>query len=120
MPNKIYIISDMEFDHCCFFDGGVYRDDYGYHSRNRIDITNFEGIKRKYEKAGYELPALIFWNVESRQDNVPIKKDERGVVLCSGSSPSTFKHLMKNIDTLTPFDLMLDVLNSSRYDVIKL
>ena len=115
MPDKIYIISDMEFDRCCIFEEG-YGNRYGRHS----DITNFEGIKRLYEKAGYKLPALVFWNVESRHDNVPIKKDERGVILCSGSSPSTFKHLMKSIDDLTPFNLMLDVLNSPRYDSVKL
>ena len=110
MPDKLYIISDMEFDSCSTF--GAYTRD--------VSATNFETMKRKYASAGYEMPQLVFWNVESRHDNVPISKDERGVVLVSGCSPSIFKHIMGSIEELTPVDMMLEVLNSPRYDVITL
>ncbi|MFX0066597.1 MAG: DUF2828 family protein [Candidatus Hermodarchaeota archaeon] len=109
MLDKIYIISDMEFDQCILFN-----------SRKIVDTTNIKGIKMKYKKAGYEKPRLVFWNVESRKDNVPIKKDERGVVLVSGCSPSIFEYLMKGREEFSPIDLMLDVLNSPRYDNITL
>jgi len=97
LPSTIYIVSDMEFDECA--SGG----------------TNFENIKIKYSEAGYEMPTLVFWNVDSRNDNSPVTKDENGVVLVSGSSASTFKTAVSNT---TPMDFMKEVLNSKRYSAI--
>lgn len=99
MPKTIYIISDMEFDSCT----------------ESPDETNFKVIKQKYEDAGYEMPTLVFWNVDSRQDNVPVDKDERGIVLVSGSSPTVFKMVMEKMN---PEEFMRSVLNSERYDKI--
>jgi hypothetical protein len=97
MPRKIFIVSDMEFDAC---------------SSNRS--TNFETIKAKYRASGYEMPVLIFWNVDARNDQSPVKFDERGVMLVSGQSPTIFKSVM-NSKTVTPYDLMLEVLMGERY-----
>jgi len=106
MIKKIYIITDMEFDQA---DG-----DYSYYRRGQ---TNFEVIKQKFTNAGYEMPLLVFWNVDSRQNNVPVSVDERNVLLVSGSSPSVFKTLMSG-KSYTPYEVMLEVLNSERYDRI--
>lgn len=99
MPKTIYIISDMEFDEAT--------------SDNKK--TNFKIIKQKYKEAGYELPILVFWNVDSKQNNTPVTKETDGVLLISGSSPSVFKMVMKRT---TPYDFMLSVLNSDRYKKI--
>lgn len=98
MPNTIYIISDMEFD-----------------SASREE-TNYEVIKKKYSDAGYEMPVLVFWNVDSRQNNVPVIQNENGVILVSGCSPSIFKMVMER---KAPYDFMLSVLNSKRYKPIE-
>ena len=97
MPSSIYIISDMEFNGCT----------YG--------VTNFEDIKRKYKEAGYEMPVIVFWNVNSHQNNVPVDKNEQGVILISGASASTFKMA---IERTTPYKFMLDVLNGERYSKV--
>lgn len=99
MPKKIYVVSDMEFDSC----GGL--------------NTNFEMIKKNYREAGYTLPQLIFWNVNSKQNNVPVKSNEKGVALVSGYSPIIFKNLIGNKD-LSPISIMLEVLNGKRYEKI--
>jgi hypothetical protein len=99
MPGTIYIVSDMEFDAAT--------------SSNKK--TNFKIIKQKYSEAGYQMPQLVFWQVDSRQNNVPVKEDEQGVILVSGSSPSTFKMVMQKT---TPYKFMLSVLNSERYKKI--
>lgn len=98
MPQTIYIVSDMEFDACT----------NGRH-------TNLDSIREKYERAGYKMPKLVFWNVDSRQNNVPAKENDRGVALVSGSSPSTFRFV---VEGTTPQEFMLEVLNSERYSKI--
>lgn len=102
LPSKIFIVSDMEFNEA---------DRVG---RNK---TNFEVIKEKYKEAGYEMPQLVFWNVNSHQNNVPVQKDERGVYLVSGCSAATFKNII-NVKEVTGVELMLNVLNSPRYEKV--
>lgn len=101
MLKKIYIVSDMEFD-SCIRDG---------------NMTNFRMMETKYQEAGYELPTVVFWNVNSRNDQQPITIDEKGVYLVSGCSPSIFKSIMES-KTITPLDLMLEVLDKDRYACI--
>ena len=106
MPKKIYIISDMEFDEAT---------SDSYYGRCH-DKTNFEVIKKKYKNAGYEMPQLVFWNVNSKQNNVPVKYNEDGVALVSGCSPSIFKYVMEGT---TPEMFMHQVLDSNRYNLIE-
>ena len=110
MIKKIYIISDMEFDEA---QRGY---SYSYYG-NRKQLTNFEEIERKYNESDYDMPLLVFWNVDSRQNNVPVSANEENVLLVSGSSPSIFKTLMSG-KSYTPFDVMLETLNSERYSRI--
>lgn len=98
MPEILYVISDMEFDSCV--SGG----------------SNFAEIKAKFESMGYKLPHVVFWNVNARGTHVPVLKDEGNVSLFSGASASTFKHAVAG---LTPYESMLEVLNSERYERIK-
>ncbi len=100
MPSKLYIISDMEFD-CCVNDGSV---------------TNFERAKWRYRDAGYKLPQVVFWNVQSRHRQQPVKKNEQGAVLVSGCSPKVFEMVMA--DSITPEKYMMEVLMSERYAAI--
>ena len=102
LPNTIYIVSDMEFDEASS----------GWGEK---DKTNFEVIKQKYSEAGYEMPVLVFWNVDSRQKNVPVKQNKNGVILVSGCSPSIFKMVMEKT---TPYKFMINILNSPRYKLI--
>ena len=100
MPGTIYIISDMEFDE----------------ATSENDETNFAIIKQKYKEAKYDMPILVFWSVDSRQNNVPVTENEKGVILISGSSASVFKMAMEKT---TPYEFMLSVLNSERYKNIE-
>lgn len=100
MPSKLYIISDMEFDYCV--SGG--------------DMTNFEYAKQMFAEAGYKLPTVVFWNVQSRNTGQPVKKNEQGVALVSGASPQIFAMLKDDI--LDPYGYMLKVLLDARYEGI--
>ena len=97
MPAKLYIISDMEFDHCV----------------KNSSMTNFENAKASYAAAGYILPDLVFWNVDSRHEQQPVKENDRGVALVSGNSPRIFSMIMDG--ELNPYDFMLSVIDTERY-----
>ncbi len=95
LPKVLYIISDMQFDS----------------QMDNCDETNFETAKRLFNEAGYELPHVVFWNVNARDDS-PATKYDGNVTLISGSSQSTFKYAVAG---KTPLDSMNDILNSERY-----
>lgn len=101
IPKVIYIISDMEFNSVT---GGS-------------NETNYEVAKRKFEAAGFQLPHVVFWNVASRNENVPTTAAENNVTLVSGLSQSTFRYVLEG---KTPVQSMLDILNSDRYAQIVL
>ena len=98
MPQKLIIVSDMQFDSAC-------------RSNKR---TNFEQIQKLYRKAGYEMPQLVFWNVNALGGNVPIKSHDTGTALVSGCSPSTLKSVLTD-KVITPLDIMRDVVYDDRY-----
>lgn len=100
LPTMVLIISDMEFDAAC-----------------RTN-TNFEILRSKFEISGYKMPSLIFWNVNGREGNVPINKNDKNVALVSGASPSIIKNIL-SAKQITPMDIMLNTLNNKRYDCIE-
>jgi hypothetical protein len=101
MPTCILIMSDMEFNEAT--------------CRSN---TAFDMIRRKYEEAGYTLPKIVFWNLCSRQDNFPVTSNDQGVALVSGFSPSILSTVLKG-GAMNPVQIMLDTLNTPRYEAIK-
>ncbi|MBR5975094.1 MAG: DUF2828 family protein [Clostridiales bacterium] len=100
LPKRLFIISDMEFD-CC---------------AKGAAVTNFERAKKMFTEAGYDLPQIVFWNVAARSRQVPVEKNEQGVILVSGSTPMIFSMVTEgNID---PYAFMLSVVNGKRYSGI--
>lgn len=108
LPQNVIIISDMEFDAACGFDR------WGS-NRGTNKLTLMEGIGKKFEVAGYNLPHLIFWNVDARQNNIPMLGNGP-ISYVSGMSPAIFETIMSG---KTGYDLMMEKLNSERYFVIQ-
>lgn len=100
MPKAIIVISDMEIDDCANKDWGFYDD-----------------MRRRYAENGYEIPTVIFWNVNSRHDVFHADANRKGVQLVSGASTAVFKQLMDNIG-LNAREAMERVINSERYNAI--
>lgn len=96
LPKKIYIISDMEFDECV----------------NNGDLTIFQNAKQMFNDKNYELPELVFWNVDARNNQVPVTINDDMVQLVSGASPILFKQILSGRNA---YDLMVEILNSERY-----
>ena len=105
MPERLYILSDMEFDKGMNHRGA---------NQNQIN-TLLEVIAQEWKREGYELPQLIFWNLDARQDNIPMLKGGRFAYL-SGFSPVMLKQILSGKDG---YDLMIaKLVDSGRYDVI--
>lgn len=102
MPKKLIVISDMQFDSAL-----------GYRARK----TLFKGMKEKFESHGYQMPTVVFWNVDSKKTAFQVSEDDKNVLLCSGCSPVILKGVLKYNN---PMDLVLETLNAPRYDLIKI
>ena len=108
----VLIISDMEFDSAttCYC--------YSWPSTSVRDMpTVFESIRKKYKDEGYDLPGMVFWNVNSRTNAVPLQENKYGLKLLSGFSQNVIKMALSN--KLDPFEVLKETLLSKRYEVIK-
>ena len=93
MIERVLIISDMEFDCCSSKD------------------STFEFYKKAFEEAGYELPEIVFWNVEARDTHLPVTQNEKGVKLVSGASANIFASVVSgDLKVVTPYEFMLQML----------
>ena len=123
LPQTLLIISDMEFDEA--------RGQYYYHD-NEDSKTLFKEIQEKFNKYGYEMPTCVFWNVNA-DVKFPVDSEEKGCILLSGYSNNNFRallgadliqeepHLIDTTDekvTVTPYESMVSILNSERYEKI--
>lgn len=100
LPKSLIIITDMEFDSA---------------TRNNKPFIN--EMKELFEANGYEMPNIVFWNVNSRNSTYHSKADMPNVQLVSGQSTSTFKHLVEGLNK-TPYEMMCQILSDKRYDRI--
>lgn len=103
MPQVILILSDMQFDQC-----------------TRYDDNALYSIRKRYARAGYEMPKVIFWNINGRSGQSPVKVRDENTALISGFSPSIMKYVLApgNLEKLSPYNMMMEVVNSPRYAVI--
>ena len=101
MPKALVVVSDMEIDPY-------------FHGRRGFDFVQTQ--KTKFARFGYELPKLIMWNVEARNDTFLSQNDD--VVLVSGQSVSTFHNLCQSLGGKTAWDFMCEVLNDPMYDCV--
>ena len=101
MPETIVICSDMQFDG----------------TRFNLNKTLFEDIIDEYEAAGYKMPRLCFWNINDRgEKSIPLQQNDLGLILCSGFSVQIMKMFMSN--KLDPYEILLETINSPRYDAV--
>ncbi len=101
LPEKIFVISDMEFDGCV---------------ESGNDLTLYDTMKAKYKQYGYKLPDVVFWNVNSFGNNVPVKYKDSGTALVSGFTPALFDMVIGG--EISPEIVMNRAIGSERYAMI--
>lgn len=101
LPTKLLVVSDMEFNTSCI---------------SGKSVSALNAVKVMYERAGYRMPQIIFWNVNGREGNSPVTVHDTGTALISGFSPSILTAVMKGAEDLTPRNVMLTKLMTERYN----
>jgi len=98
MPTMVIILSDMQFDACA----------QGTSALVMID--------KKYVRARYTMPKVVFWNLDDRSGNIPVTVNDHGVALVSGFSPSIMKSVL-SCKQLDPVSAMKETVCVERYDI---
>lgn len=132
MPQKLYIISDMQFDEARGADGGYY-----WHSNFTPRTTFMATMRDKYAMAGYDMPTIVYWNVRASKCGMFQDTFEgQNCCMVSGYSASLFKSIIEGttyeeevvIDKVTgekkvvtkatvdPITVMMTTLMNERYD----
>ena len=119
LPTRILITSDMEFDRACEFSTTGWGDSgqFSYDEVMKKYQTLFQTIKLRWLSAGYKMPEIVFWNVNSRTNTIPVSSNECGVILVSGFSVNNVKMILSG--EINPWLALKSVLDSERYDAIE-
>lgn len=99
LPKNLLIVSDMQADR----------------GSSNPYTTLMEAIEKKYAAHGYKLPCLVWWNL-CGTDNTVFPQIKGNCVLVSGFSQNNYKAIISGV--YNPWENLLTLLNSSRYDVL--
>ncbi len=109
LPANLLILSDMEFDMA------TRKPVNGQWVRPDGKLFNI--IASRYAAQGYRLPRLVFWNICSRTNTVPVMENELGVALVSGFSPTVVKMVLSN--ETDAYKILVEQLSTPRYDAVE-
>jgi len=102
MPKMLLVLSDMEFNP----------------SRQNGANTAFQMVRDQFAKSGYDLPRLVWWNLNARPGNNPVTARQADTAMVSGFSPAIMRAVLKAQD-FTPEGIMRAALDQPRYaDVV--
>lgn len=94
MPKYLLVLSDMEFN--------------GWGNKPVGKMT-----RELFESFGYEMPNIVWWNINSRGNTTPVRANEDGMALVSGFSPTIMTNLLEG--EITPIKIMLNTVMKDRY-----
>lgn len=93
LPAYLMILSDMEFDVARGFSRYYYMKSATYEEENSRD-TLFATIRNKWNKAGYEMPTLVFWQLNGARTIYPEIDAKNGIIFLSGFSTNELELVM--------------------------
>lgn len=109
LPKRILILSDGGFNQM---------------AEQTPDETLFQTINQKWNKAGYEMPTLVFWNIQGEarwgygSKAIPVSYNEDfPCLLVSGYNTASLNMVLKGQES--PLEGILSVINTERYEPIK-
>ena len=105
MPSMILVLSDMQFDESQNSYGGQFK-------------THFSHMEEEFEKAGYDFPKIVFWNLDAHF-GTPAQCSDSSVAMVSGYSPSIMKAVL-NAEEFNPISVMMEALKDIELDYTNL
>ena len=107
----LVILSDMQMD-CA-----------GNHSKSLMDeiALNYANTGISLWGKPFKAPHIIFWNLRSTS-GFPTLSTTTNVTMMSGFSPSllnAFEQDLETLKTLSSWDMLVDVVNNNRYDILE-
>lgn len=111
IPDYLIILTDMGWD--------------SLQGSSSIKKSFIKTMRDRFNRAGYEMPILVLWNIDGRVS--PMTADENGWISVSGYSPTIFKALLSeellgaedlSFEKIDPVEAMLITLDSERYEDI--
>lgn len=93
LPAYLMILSDMEFDDARGFRRYYCKKSATYEEENSRD-TLFATIRNKWNKAGYEMPTLVFWQLNGARTIYPEIDAKNGIIFLSGFSTNELELVM--------------------------
>ena len=103
MPTMLLVLSDMQFDES--------QNSNFYGSE---PMTHFSWMEEEFEKAGYKLPKIVFWNLDAHF-GTPARCSDDSVAMVSGFSPSIMKAVL-NAEEFNPISVMMEALKDIKPD----
>ena len=76
MVKQVFVFSDMQFDQA---------------TNSHRWTSSYERIKAKYVASGYEMPRLVFWNLNGERTDKPVTNEDQNTALVSGYSQGMLK-----------------------------
>jgi len=113
MPSILLIISDMQFDPS------------GSHSTTPFasqEDSNLTAMRKKFAESvapdglPYDMPNIVYWNVQGATADYPAQADSEKVVMLSGFSPNILRLVFTG--TLDPVQLVRRAIADPRYDPV--
>lgn len=109
IPTLVFF-SDMEYDEA-FVRNFKHCGTVNFKS-NEMEAL-FDQMSERYRSYGYELPKLVFWNIDNRSATIPKIENDRGLILVSGYSENLVSMIFS--DQMDPWNTLKEQLDNPRY-----
>ena len=106
MIKRPFVFSDMQFDDSQYAYSGY----FGSRDTTTWETT-YDFIEDAYKKAGYEVPQIVFWDLNGKTSGpktVEVESDRKGVAMMNGFSPALLKVFMGEQEEVSEWEEVTD------------
>ncbi len=122
-PDVLLVLTDMGWDQA------NNNSHYSYYNRS-VDTNKFEThitrIQEQFKSSGgWKVPTIVIWNISGKFQEYHHESNTPGTCTISGWSPTILKYIlegeniMEKLEHMTPYNMMREVLDDERYNIIR-